>query len=105
MQGRENIIKTYKLIHKYFFKYAIFGITILIGTLIFQSFLKRNALNLQTNGDNHSLIIKEKELIGAFEKQLKQNIESDGVQVKIIQGYMSNSGDYIESSNNLATYK
>lgn len=81
----ESVIKTYKLIHTYFFTYAIFVVVLIIGLLIFQNMLSTNALSIQTNEVNHAFVIKQKELIGAFEKQLKQNIESDGVQAQIIQ--------------------
>ncbi|PJA48148.1 MAG: hypothetical protein CO170_03615 [candidate division SR1 bacterium CG_4_9_14_3_um_filter_40_9] len=101
----ESVIKTYRLIHTYFFTYAIFVVVLIIGVIIFQNILKTNTLTVQTSQVNHEFVIRQKKLIGAFNKQLKQNIENEGVQVEIIEGYISNTGGYIESSNNLARYK
>jgi hypothetical protein len=81
----DSVIKTYHLIHTYFFTYAIFVVALIIGAIWFQNILKTNALTVQTIQVNHEFVIKQKELIGAFNKQLKQNIESEGVQVQIIQ--------------------
>ena len=101
----ESVIKTYRLIHTYFFTYAIFVVVLIIGVIIFQNILKTNTLTVQTSQVNHEFVIRQKKLIGAFNKQLKQNIENEGVQVEIIEWYVSNTGGYIESSNNLARYK
>jgi len=101
----ESVIKTYRLIHTYFFTYAIFVVVLIIGVIIFQNILKTNTLTVQTSQVNHEFVIRQKKLIGAFNKQLKQNIENEGVQVEIIEWYISNTGGYIESSNNLARYK
>gem|GEM_PF-4526674 len=81
----ENVIKTYSLIHRYFFTYAIFVVVLIIGALSFQSILRTNALTAQTNQVNHEFIIRQKEIIGAFNNQLKQNVENQGVTVQIIQ--------------------
>lgn len=101
----ENIVKTYRLIHTYFFTYAIFIVTIIIGAIVFRNMVKINASAPQTESINYEFIIKQKELIGAFKKQLKQNTENKEIQIQFIQGYINSSGDYIESSNNLAIYK
>jgi hypothetical protein len=73
----ENIIKTYRLIHTYFFTYAIFFVAISIGAIIFQNKLTASMLMIQTNQTNYEFIIKQKELIGTFNKQLKQNSENE----------------------------
>jgi len=81
----ESVIKTYRLIHTYFFTYAIFVVALIIGVIIFQNILKTNTLTVQTSQVNHEFVIRQKKLIGAFNKQLKQNIENEGVQVEIIE--------------------
>ena len=81
----DSVIKTYHLIHRYFFTYAIFVVALLIGAISFQRILTTNALTVQTNNVNYEFVIKQKELIGAFNKQLKQNSENEGVQIQIIQ--------------------
>ena len=80
----DEIIKTYSLIHKYFFKYTIFVITIIISFFIFQNILNSNT-SIITDTSNDEFIIKQMELTLSFNKLLKQNIENDNIKIQIIQ--------------------
>lgn len=89
----------------------IFILALIVGVIIFQQILKTNIWTATSNNRNSELIIKEMKLIGDFNKQLQQNIDlgpdktNQGLQVEIIQWYISVTGDYIEASNNLVKYK
>ncbi|MBU0626463.1 hypothetical protein KKG31_04005 [Patescibacteria group bacterium] len=101
----DDIIHSYKLLHKYFFKYSIFFITTIIGIFIFRGILKSNATNIQINQENFEFTLKQRALILNFNKQMSQSIDDENMHIDIIQGFVDNEGDYIESMNNLGSYK
>lgn len=102
----QKLTKTYIAIHNFTFKYVTFFVTIIISFFILQFIIAKNTNASSENIDLRDILaLQEKESIGRFNKLLKQSSVNDNMSIQIIQGPIQSDWDYIESINNLITYK
>ncbi len=99
-----KIIATYKKISKFFFRYLVFLIALIIGIIIFQRILSTSK-SITIFQANDTFTLQQTKLIAEFSKFMKQNIQDNDMEIHILQGDLEAENGFIKSVNNLITYK
>ena len=97
-------IATYKKISKFFFRYLVFLIALIIGIIIFQRILSTSK-SITIFQANDTFTLQQTKLIAEFSKFMKQNIQDNDMEIHILQGDLEAENGFIKSVNNLITYK
>lgn len=99
---KENeIIKKYKKIHKFIFKYSIFIVIWLISLHI----LTKQTHKIQNLNITDNFIIEKIKLVWTFNKSINKDINHEDIKTNILQWELEIEDDFIFSNNNLISYK
>ncbi|MEI6672049.1 MAG: hypothetical protein WCL02_01480 [bacterium] len=79
-----KIIKKYIKISGFFFHYLIFLVALVIGLFIFQRVISQSA-TIHMFEANDLLLVQKTKLVAEFTKFLKQDIQDNNIQIKVLQ--------------------
>lgn len=99
-----KIINSYKKISGFIFHYLIFFVALAIAILLFQKVISQSA-TINVFQTNDKLLMQKTKLISEFNKFLKQNVNDNDLEIKILQWDFQTEAWFIKSVNNLITYK
>jgi len=99
-----KITNNYKKISHFIFTYLIFFVALVLALFIFRKTISQNTTVDIIQIDTIPLI-KETQLIAEFSKYFKHNIQNNDLEIKILQWEFQTDQGFIQSINNLITYK
>ncbi|MFA5747855.1 MAG: hypothetical protein WC872_01955 [Candidatus Absconditabacterales bacterium] len=100
-ENEQKIIKNYSIVYKIIFQYLIFFVLLIIASFISYQLINKTDGNLAKSG----LEISKINIILEFNKFFDQKIKNKDVNAYILNGIREDEGDYIQSFNNLISYK
>lgn len=99
-----KIIASYKKISGFIFHYLVFFVALVLAVILFQNVILKSS-TLHVFQANDKLLMQKTRLISEFNKFLKQNINDNDLEIKILQWDLQTEAGFIKSVNNLVTYK
>lgn len=99
----QKIIDAYKKIHKAIFVYGMAFCVFVLGSVVAYKQMQRTDLKIYE--EREEFLINKVTLKKSFEKFIEQQVQSEDIAIEILQGSLQSTGEFLQSNNNLLTYK